>query len=499
MTPTLLIIGGGIAGLSVGCYGRMNGFRTRVFEMHSLPGGLCTAWRRKGYLVDGCIHWLCGSGPGMSLHRIWQELGPARDIHYVDHEALLSLELPEMTFTLYADPDKLEEYLVELGPEDEAVIHELTQAIRDFVSYEAMMNASWLPPQSADPLRWEQFGSLMQVWNTTTMGYFMDRLRSPKLKKVFEMLYGPWMPLFLFLLPLGYASRQSSGYPVGGSLEFARSIERRYLSLGGEIEYQAKVNRILVEDGRAVGLLLEDGREIHGEDVTVISAADLHATMFDMLEGRYLTDASRAWFEHVPVIGSPLQVTVGVNMSVAETPSAISGILCAPPSPIVLGGKALTQFNLQVFNYDPTAAPQGKSVIRVNLSGDYNYWKQLRQTPEQYDAEKERIAREVVAALDGRYPGLAGRVEMIDVATPLSFERYTGNWQGSSQGWIPTPEAANGTAWFSSKTLPGLERFYLAGQWVEMIGGVPSAALSARAVLQMICNRDGQQFVAEIE
>ena len=91
----------------------------------------------------------------------------------------------------------------------------------------------------------------------------------------------------------------------------------------------------------------------------------------------------------------------------------------------------------------------------------------------------------MVRALDARYPGLAEKVEMVDVATPVTFERYTGNWQGSSQGWVPTPEASNGTAWFSKKTLPGLERFYLAGQWVEIIGGVPSAAFSARNAIRI--------------
>jgi phytoene dehydrogenase-like protein len=499
MTSTLLIIGGGIAGLSAGVYGRMNGYCTQIFEMHSLPGGLCTAWRRRNYLVDGCIHWLCGSGPGMSIHRLWQELGPAKDIRFVDHEALSRIELPEMTFMFYANPDRLEEYLVDLGPEDEAVVHELTQAIRDFVRLEALMQADWLKIEGVDKAQWDEYGQFMHRWNTTTMSYFTERLRSPKLQSIFSILAGSWIPVFFFLLPLAYASRKSSGYPIGGSLEFARSIERRYLGLGGEIEYGAKVKRILVEDGRAVGLLLEDGREIRGEDVTVISAADLHATIFDMLEGKFQTDESRAWFEKVPVINSPLQVTLGVAMEVAETPSTVSGVLFKPASPVVLYGKPSEMIDIQVFNYDPTAAPEGKTMIRANLNGDYKFWKALRETPEQYEAEKNRVADEVVKALDERYPGLADKVEMVDVATPVTFERYTGNWQGSSQGWVPTPEAANGTAWFSQKILPGLERFYLAGQWVEIIGGVPSAAFSARNAIRMICNRDGRLFTADVE
>src|SRR3989304_2375133 len=52
-TQSIIIIGAGIAGLSAGCYGQMNGYKTRIFELHDKPGGLCTAWKRKGYTFDG--------------------------------------------------------------------------------------------------------------------------------------------------------------------------------------------------------------------------------------------------------------------------------------------------------------------------------------------------------------------------------------------------------------------------------------------------------------
>ena len=66
---SIIIIGAGFAGLAAGIYAQMNGYRTQIFEMHSLPGGLCTSWQRKGYTIDGCIHWLVGSSPRSSLHR----------------------------------------------------------------------------------------------------------------------------------------------------------------------------------------------------------------------------------------------------------------------------------------------------------------------------------------------------------------------------------------------------------------------------------------------
>ncbi len=64
---SVIIIGAGVAGLSAGRYAQMYGYQSHVFEMHTLPGGLCTSWQRKGYTIDGCIHWLVGSSPSSPL------------------------------------------------------------------------------------------------------------------------------------------------------------------------------------------------------------------------------------------------------------------------------------------------------------------------------------------------------------------------------------------------------------------------------------------------
>jgi len=86
-------------------------------------------------------------------------------------------------------------------------------------------------------------------------------------------------------------------------------------------------------------------------------------------------------------------------------------------------------------------------------------------------------------------------VEMCDVATPTTFERYTGNWQGNHQGWMPTTEQFGLRM---SKTLPGLKSFFMAGQWVEPGGGLPLAAVSGRYVTQIICKADKRPFVTTI-
>jgi phytoene dehydrogenase-like protein len=92
---------------------------------------------------------------------------------------------------------------------------------------------------------------------------------------------------------LAWQHVKEAGYPVGGSLDFARAIEKRYLQLGGKISYKKAVDKIIVENGKAVGIKLADGTE-HRSDI-VISAANGHATIFDMLDGKFINDKIRGY------------------------------------------------------------------------------------------------------------------------------------------------------------------------------------------------------------
>ena len=101
--------------------------------------------------------------------------------------------------------------------------------------------------------------------------------------------------------------------------------------------------------------------------------------------------------------------------------------------------------------------------------------------------------QEVIGILDRRFPGLAEHLEQSDIATPATFVRYTGNWQGSYEGWLPTPRILGKRIPY---TLPRLKNFFMAGHWVVAGGGLPSAALAGRYVAQMICAQNGKKFAA---
>ncbi len=311
-------------------------------------------------------------------------------------------------------------------------------------------------------------------------------------------MWFPEMTAMGLLFTLAMLHNKGAGYTMGGSLPMALAVEKRYCSLGGEIHYDARVSKILTEalpDGkgsRATGIRLEDGREERAD--IVISAADGHATLYQMLDDRFTTEQFRAMFRTAPIFPPVVYIGLGVDRTFPDLPTCTGGIEIDLSEPVEVAGQPIRRLSAMIYNFDPSLAPQGKTAMNVMIFTSYRYWKDLYYEGtdhEHYEAEKQRVALQVIDRFDKRFPGFAVQVEMADVATPVTFERFTGNWQGSFEGWIPTPQNVTKPI---PKTLPGLENFFMVGQWVQPGGGLPSGVMTGREVLQKICKKDGVKF-----
>ena len=75
----VVIIGGGISGLSAGVYALMAGFEVEIYEKNAIPGGECIGWNRKGYHIDNCIHWLTGTRKDTEMYDVWKKTGALSD------------------------------------------------------------------------------------------------------------------------------------------------------------------------------------------------------------------------------------------------------------------------------------------------------------------------------------------------------------------------------------------------------------------------------------
>ncbi|HEX2947046.1 MAG TPA: FAD-dependent oxidoreductase [Clostridia bacterium] len=466
MKKKIIIIGAGIAGLSAGCYGQMNGYETRIFEMHDIPGGLCTSWDRKGYRMDGCIHFLMGINPESMFHSTWNEVGAFREKELVYHDYIMQIENNEgKKLTMYSDADKLESHLLELSVRDSEVIGELTGAIRRFKDIRSA---------SGDE-------SLTKYYNVT-MGEFVQRFKDPFLREAFLAFSSKDYSVFSLIFQLAIYNNRDACWPVGGSLEFARGIERRYLELGGKIFYKSKVEEVLVSSDRAVGIRLADG-PVHTADF-VVSSADGYSSIFKMVKGRYIDGEIKALYESKKVSGTSIQVSLGVDCDLSRYPYCSNYIL---DSPVQIGGVENTRILIKHYCFDKTLCLPGKSVVTSLISTDYRYWEELHNNYDNYAREKKKVSDWFISLFESKFPEARGKIEVADVATPMTYFRYTQVWQGAYQGWkSPAQKIPN--------VLPGLSGFYLAGQWTQATGGLPTAVISGKGSIMRICRDDGKKF-----
>jgi phytoene dehydrogenase-like protein len=496
---TVLIIGAGAAGLSAGCYAQMNGYRSKIVELHDLPGGLCTAWERKGYTFDGCIHYLFGSGEGQPFNQMWQELGAVQGRPMIRHTEYQRITDGEHTLIVYADPDQLQAHMLDLSPEDADLIEAFCQGVRQFTQFDmAAMYAKPKPLMNADD--WRVFGMKMLPyvlpmirWGTLPAKDFAARFRHPFLQRAVAQMFS-WeeAPMMMGMSLLAYLHTGNASFPTGGSLAFAHALERRYLDLGGDILYNAQVEKILTEDNRAVGVRLYNDAVLTAD--YVISAADGRGTIFDMLDGQYLNRSIQRMYDgHLP-LHTQVQVSLGVKRDMSAEPHWVTYLL---DEPLLIIGEERREVGVKHYCFDPGLAPAGKSVMEVMIRSEYEYWQRIYGR-KLYDTEQNQVSDLVVDFLGRQYPGIREDIEFTDEATPLSYERYTGNWRGATCGFLLSKDTMPMLITGVPKTLPGLENFYMAGHWVEPGGTVTLAAASGRCVVQLICHADGRPFEATL-
>lgn len=496
----LIIIGAGIAGLAAGCYAQMNGYQTEIFELHDQPGGLCTSWQRQGYVFDGCLYYLFGSGVGQPFYQVWQELGAVQECQFIHHDELMRVIEPNgNTLIVYSNPDRLEAHLKRISPADRFLIEDLCDGIRALTRFD--LSLLWLTPRLLmNVADWTRIGlkllpfvEPLATWGRLSAQDFANRFDDPFLQRAIAQMFG-WssIPMLVGMSLLAYTHTQNAGVPIGGSLKFARSIEQRYLDLGGKIHYNAQVERVLVEQDRAVGIRLYNNEEYRAD--RVIAACDGRGAIFNLLRGQYLDrEIQRLYDGHAP-IRSQLQVSIALNRDLSRQPHWVTYLL---DRPIFIADEERSEISIKHYSFDPSLSPPGKSVMTVMLPTPYDYWQRIYGRS-LYHAEEIQEANFLIDQLEQFYPGIKTDIEFVDVATPLTYERYTGNWQGSNCGWLLTKQTLPLMIRGIRKTLPGLDRFYLIGQWVEPGGSVPIVAMSGRNIIQQICHEDHKAFTTTI-
>lgn len=491
----VIIIGSGIAGLACGCYLQMNGIATEILEASLLPGGLCTAWHRGPYVFDGCMRWLIGAQQPSAFHQIWTELGAITGRKIFIHDDMLQIEgLEGETLVVPTDLDKLAREFKRIAPEDSRLIDKLVRDARRCAPLEPPLT----PLELMHPFAKARLGldilpmvpAIMRYKNLPITRY-VTRYQNKFMRQALQLIVGNKdMSALVLVMLLAFRTRNNTGFVAGGSWDFAMAIAERYAKLGGTVRYKSKVISVKVEKNRAVGVHCADGTLVPAQ--TVVSCADGHTTIFKMLDGKFVDKKLLYLYEHCQPFPAIVQISLGIQKTFPHAPHTLN--LPLRQCLRVDDQQQYDRLEVETFGAASKLCPEGTTVMTVRLQTRHDFWMELKKNdPPRYRAEKKRIVQEIIVALDQRFPGLGPAVERSDIATPATFVRYTGNWQGSYEGWLPTPRILGRRIPY---TLPKLKNFYMAGHWVVAGGGLPAAALAGRYAAQMVCAEQGKKFTA---
>lgn len=482
----LIIIGGGIAGLSAGIYACQSGIDTTIYEMHSIPGGNSTGWRRKGYYIEGGMHWLNGSGEKTPLYQLWKETGALQENNPVyNRDPFLTYMGEGGPICLYRDPEKLREHLLSISPEDKDAILSLIRDIKvignlsmPVANVRGVKTKRKMAPPFSMLLHLPKALPCMKRLSSMSTRAYIERFRHKGIRTLLMSVCGDDMAATAIAFTLASLSTGDSGYPKGGALRMAQNMADTFLSLGGTLYYGKKVQQIIIEDGKAAGIRTEDG--IEQADAFII-ASDTRTAIDSLFE----QPLDEPWMDIMRRETAPVSctfVSIGVSSDLGRLPE---NLIYPLKKPLQFMNREINAIGFNHYANFEGYAPDGCTVLTCILLGDtYDEWKEAQENGT-YTSKKQELADAVIALLAESIPETAGKVEMWDIATPLTYERYCGTWRGS---WMSVlkPSATGMPASYPlcSETIQNL---YFAGQRMLAPGGLPTALTTGRQAVQYLC------------
>ena len=282
----VVIIGGGIAGMTAGVLLQKAGFETEIYEKNALPGGQCTGWKREGYFIDNCIYWLTGTRPGSALHELWKEIGAlGDDVEICKKEMFFSSKLNGQTLTFWRDKERTRKEMLALSPEDE-------KEINKFIDYVSMAETMTVPVEKPfDAMNFIDFmkmgmsmkemGKVMKEYGNMDINELAMRFHHPLIRRAITDYMPSGYQAYAFLVSYGTVTGGNGDIPKGGSLEMSLRIAEKYKEYGGVIHTDTSVEKIVLKDKKAEGILLKNGKKVEAD--YVVCACDTDFTFRRLL------------------------------------------------------------------------------------------------------------------------------------------------------------------------------------------------------------------------
>ncbi len=490
----IIIVGGGIAGLTAGIYGRKAGFQVEIYEKNHVAGGQCMGWNRKNHHIDNCIHWLTGTKPNTELRALWEDVGAiSSDTQFVENESFYSSYMNGQKITLWKDLERTKRELLNLSPEDEAEINLFIRNVEYATCCEMPVSK---PMDMMNVIDYIKLGKSManmpkviKLYGKMTIKDFSERFKHPLLKALFSDYMPHEYQASAFIISYATIVSGNGNIPAGGSLKMANRMQERFELLGGKIFTDSAVKSIRIENHNATGIELESGACISSD--YVICATDA-MELFDKFIGKgYM---NRNWKksysdeENYPLF-SGFQVAFSIDKQVYSE----KGTVIFDCRPFEINEKEMIRLSIKSYEYEKEFAPEGKTVLQANViqyDDDFKYWKSLSK--EEYQLKKKELSKTIESIILEKYPELFDHIEELDCWTPLTYEKYCNAYHGTYMSFITKPHTES---FKENGIVEGVSNLYIASQWLQAPGGLPVAAASGKHAIQRILKSEKRNYL----
>ncbi|MGF1536081.1 MAG: phytoene desaturase family protein [Elainellaceae cyanobacterium] len=479
----IVVIGSGIGGLSAAAVLARQGLDVLVCESHSIPGGAAHGFERQGYHFD--------SGPSLHSGLSQPSTNPLRHVLDLIGETVPCATydtwgccLPEGDFDTQVGADQFCQVLEKLrGPAAVAEWRSLQRQLHPLGQA-----ATALPPVA---LRWD-WGAALTVgrfapallkhgWRMAQLSGSFARVMD---KTVSDPFIRNWLDLLSFLLSGLPASGTSAAemafmfaewyrpnvqldYPLGGSQALVNALVRGLTRHGGELRLSTHVSQILVERGRAVGVVTRKSEVIRARRAVIASGSawDTRSLLPNGSEpdsvAKDLPPCPSFMHLHAGFNGVDLPNLACHYIVVNDWAKGVT----APQNVVLISIPSVL---------DPSLAPPGKHVLHAYTPGSepYDVWRGLDRSGPEYAALKQERSQVLWQAVERVIPGVRDRCEVALVGTPLTHERYLRRYRGT---YGPAISAADGLFPAGKTEMPGLLR---CGDSVFPGIGLPAVAAS---------------------
>ncbi len=481
----VVIIGGGVSGLTAGIYAQKQGYRTVICEKHFCVGGNLTGWNKGEYHIDNCIHWLTGTNKSSENYKKWKELGVIKnDNDIINHESFYTVTNGIKNLSAYRDLDRTKNEMISISSGDKKEIERFIGAVKSMRNFLGFSGENFdKKPTEREKLEFYKYASFYANKN---LGDVANKFSHPLIRRFFTDFLPPFFCSLGLITCYADFSANNGGVIKGGSKECAERIKEKYLSLGGEILTSNEVIGVNIENKIAKSVELINGTKIDFD--YLVLATDMETAFYKLLKVPMNYSLRKSYMNKRLKRWSCFQTAIAVDTNKIPFTNEII---------LPIKSKFKKEYNkntlaVREFTYQKSFAEEGKTVLTTMTFLDEvqcEEWIELKREKEKYKQKKLQLAKVIVDIIEDAFPSLVGKLKIIDVFTPSTYNRYFGERRGSFMSFA-LPK--NYIPYSSKNTVKSVKNVILASQWLSPVGGLPVAMNSGYKAVETLTKIDGK-------